>query len=225
MIIITGASGGLGKELFFELSKENKVIGIFNKQNLESKYNGIAVKLNLLDHSEIEKFVENYKSKLTNITLIQLAVGSIDGLLANYSFKNIRKTFELNLFSNIRFVQELLPYMISQKWGRIINFSSIVSNDGAIGAGIYASSKSALLGYNKTLSKEYGRFGITSNILELGYFESGLIETFNENQIKDIISKTSRKRLGKKSDLLSAIKFIQECDFYNGEVLKINGGR
>ena len=115
--------------------------------------------------------------------------------------------------------------MISQKWGRIIHCSSIVGSLGANGAGIYASSKSALIGYNKTLSKEYGRFGITSNILELGYFENGLINSFSKEKINQIITQTSSKRLGIVNDIIAAIEFIEKSNFYNGEILKLNGGR
>ena len=149
---------------------------------------------------------------------MNLAVKSIDGLLANYPIDKVRETFELNLFSNLYLVQALLPIMINQKWGRIIHFSSIIGNEGAKGAGIYAASKSALIGYNKSLSKEYGRFGITSNIIELGYFEKGLIESFNQEQIKNIIFNTSSRRLGGSDDIIHAIKFIQKSDFYNGEI-------
>ena len=109
--------------------------------------------------------------------------------------------------------------------GKNCTFSSIVGNEGAIGAGIYAASKSALIGYNKTLSKEYGRFGITSNIIELGYFEKGLIENFDQEKINNIISNTSSKRLGVSDDIIHAIKFIQKSDFFNGEILKLNGGK
>ena len=75
------------------------------------------------------------------------------------------------------------------------------------------------------MSKEYGRFGITSNILELGYFENGLINTFNEEKINQIITQTSSKRLGIVDDIIAAIEFIEKSNFYNGEILKLNGGR
>ena len=225
MFIITGASGGIGYELFKKLSKEYELIAISNKKKLEKNGNGICVNVNLLNHEEIDKLVDKYKDMLEKITVLNLAVKSFDGLLANYPMNKVRETFELNFFSNLYLVQALLPIMINQKWGRIIHFSSIVGNEGAKGAGIYAASKSALRGYNKTLSKEYGRFGITSNIIELGYFEKGLIESFNEEAIKNIISKTSSRRLGVSDDIIHAIKFIQKSDFYNGEILKLNGGK
>lgn len=225
MFILTGASGGIGYELFKKLSKENELIAISNKKKLENSGKGICVNVDLLNHEEIDNLVKNHKSSLNQITLLNLAVKSIDGLLANYPIDKVKETFELNFFSNLYLVQALLPIMINQKWGRIIHFSSIIGNEGAKGAGIYAASKSALIGYNKSLSKEYGRFGITSNIIELGYFEKGLIESFNQEQIKNIIFNTSSRRLGGSDDIIHAIKFIQKSDFYNGEILKLNGGK
>ena len=224
MILITGASGGIGYELFKKLSIKNDVIAISNNKKLENNEKGICLNINLLNHKEIDQLISKYQVKLDEITILNLAVKSFDGLLANYPIEKVRETFELNFFSNLYLVQAILPIMINQKWGRIIHFSSIVGNQGAVGAGIYAASKSALTGYNKTLSKEYGRFGITSNIIELGYFERGLIENFNQEKIKNIISNTSSRRLGVTDDIIHAIKFIQKSDFYNGEILKLNGG-
>ena len=225
MFIITGASGGIGYEIFQKLSIKNEVLAISNKKKLHSQEKGICENVNLLNHEEINKLVIKYKNILDHITIIQLAVNSFDGLLANYPIEKVRETFELNLYSNIYLVQALLPIMINQKWGRIIHFSSIIGNEGANGAGIYAASKSALIGYSKSLSKEYGRFGITSNIIELGYFEKGLIESFNEEKIKKIVTNTSVRRLGMTDDILQAIHFIKKTNFYNGEILKLNGGK
>ena len=225
MIIITGASGGIGYELYKKLSIKENVIAICNLKKLENEEKGICENVNLLNYEEIDELIIKHKKILDQITVLNLAVKSFDGLLANYPIEKVKETFELNFFSNFYLVKSLLPMMINQKWGRIINFSSIVGNEGARGAGIYAASKSALIGYNKTLSKEYGRFGITSNIIELGYFEKGLIESFNQEKINNIISSTSSRRLGISNDIIQAIRFIQKSDFYNGEVLKLNGGR
>ena len=224
MFLITGASGGIGYELFKKLSKNNDVIGISHTKKLEEHERGLFINIDLTNHEEINQMIKENKELMKKLTIIQLAVYSHDGLIANYPIEEIRKTFELNLFSNIVLLKSLLPIMIEQKWGRIIHFSSIIGNEGANGAGIYSSSKSALIGYSKTLAKEYGRFGITSNILELGYLDNGLIKNFKEEKIKAIISQTPVKRLGKIQDIISAINFIEKSNFYNGEVLKLNGG-
>ena len=224
MFLITGASGGIGYELIKKLSKNNDVIGISHTKKLEEHERGLFINIDLTNHEEINQMIKENKELMKKLTIIQLAVYSHDGLIANYPIEEIRKTFELNLFSNIVLLKSLLPIMIEQKWGRIIHFSSIIGNEGANGAGIYSSSKSALIGYSKTLAKEYGRFGITSNIVELGYFDNGLIKNFKEEKIKAIISQTPVKRLGKIQDIISAINFIEKSNFYNGEVLKLNGG-
>ena len=125
MFLITGASGGIGNQLFKELAKENEVIGIANKKILKSFGKGISLNVDLLNHEEIHKIVEKFRSKLKKVVIIQMAVNSYDGLIANYPLEKIRQTFELNLVSNIILVQALLPIMISQKWGRIIHCSSV----------------------------------------------------------------------------------------------------
>lgn len=224
MIILTGATGGIGLDLFKALSKKEKIIGIGNKSKIKGFENSRIINIDLLDHQQIDNFVRKYQKEFERITLIQLAVLNIDGLIANYKIEDARKLFELNFISNMALVKQLLPYMVQQKFGRIIHTSSIVANRGAVGAGIYAASKSALKGYSKTIAAEYGRFGITSNIINMGYFEKGLINSFNEKKIEKITNETPLKRLGKTNDIILAIDFIQKCDFFTGEELTIKGG-
>ena len=94
MFLITGASGGIGNQLYNELSKENKVIGVSNKKILQNMGKGISVTVDLLNHEEIHELVEKYKSELEKVVIIQLAVNSFDGLIANYPLEKIRQTFD-----------------------------------------------------------------------------------------------------------------------------------
>tara|TARA_A100001015_G_scaffold236115_1_gene268150 strand:+ start:4999 stop:5676 length:678 start_codon:yes stop_codon:yes gene_type:complete len=224
MIILTGASGGMGKFLFAEIEQNEPIIGISNTKTLTPSHKGIAAKVNLENPEDIKSFVSSNKKYMNNVTLVNMAVYSQDGLLANYNPDHLAKTFTVNLFSNIHLAQALLPTMIEQRFGRIIHISSIVGQSGNIGAGAYASSKSALVGYNKTLCKEYGRFGITSNIISLGYFEGGLINTLSEDKVAAITSEIPSKKLGQPCDILSALSFIRECKYLNGEIINLHGG-
>ena len=224
MIILTGASGGLGKKIYKHFEKSEPIIGLTNSKSLTPSFFGINEKVDLTNPKEIEKFVKNYKNKIRNLTLINMAVISKDGLLANYPTNQILETFSINVFSNIKLVQTLLPIMISQRFGRIIHVSSIVGQQGLVGAGIYAASKTALNGYSQTLAKEYARFQITSNILSLGYFEGGLLEKLGETFSKSILKKIPAKRFGKSEDILSAIKFLRDCEYINGENINLHGG-
>ena len=224
MIILTGASGGIGKKVFDHFEKNEPIIGITHQNTFKPSFSGIVEKIDLNNSKEIEQLVKLHKSKLNNITLINMAVFNKNGLLANYPTDQIQETFSINVFSNIKLVQALLPIMIEEKFGKIIHISSIIGQQGEIGAGIYAASKSALLGYNQTLAKEYARFRITSNILSLGYFEGGLSEKLSENQRKLTLKKIPAKRFGKTEDVLNALNFLRECEYLNGEVINLHGG-
>ena len=121
-------------------------------------------------------------------------------------------------------IKHLLPLMIAQNWGRIINVSSYLADNGAIGASAYSSSKSALIGLTKSLSKEYGRFNINSNIMELGYFDGGLADTLDEKIKKNILKRIPTKRLGNIEEISSCISLLIDSSYINGTTLKINGG-
>jgi NAD(P)-dependent dehydrogenase (short-subunit alcohol dehydrogenase family) len=180
--------------------------------------------VNLTNTNEITEFCDQHKEYLNDLTLINMAVYSHDSLMASVKPEQVYKTFEVNLFSNIYLVQKLIAIMISENFGRIIHISSVVGQVGNIGAGIYAASKTALTGYNKTLCKEYARFGITSNILSLGYFDGGLINTLPRQEVDKIVKKIPSRRLGASSEVIEAINFLRSCSYINGETINLHGG-
>lgn len=223
MIILTGASGGLGSQLVNDLKLMDEVILIFNKNKINID-GTLSVKLDISNENEVMNFVESNKSKLNNLTLINMATFSKDGLLANYDSSDWIKTFNINVNGPFFLIKNLLPIMISQKWGRIINISSYLANKGAIGASAYSSSKSALIGLTKSLAKEYARFNINSNILELGYFDGGLYNTLSEEIKTKILNTIPSKKLGEINEISACVDLIIKSKFINGSILKINGG-
>jgi len=97
-------------------------------------------------------------------------------------------------------------------------------SDGEVGAGAYAATKSALVGYNNTLAKEYGRFNITSNIVRLGFFEEGLINSFTKEKADEIRSKIPSKKFGQMEEILKIINYIQSSNYLNGATINLDGG-
>lgn len=224
MIILTGASGGIGQQVFSHYQGHEPIIGISNSKTIDCHSFGRSAKVNLTNSDAIVKFCDDHKKHLNDLTIINMAVYSHDSLMAYVKSEEVTKTFEVNLFSNIYLVQQLIPIMISENFGRIIHISSVVGQSGNVGAGIYAASKSALIGYNKTLCKEYARFGITSNILSLGYFDGGLINTLPEQEVDKIIKNIPSRRLGASSEVIEAINFLRSCSYINGETINLHGG-
>lgn len=223
MIILTGASGGLGSNLLKSLLLIDDLTLIYNSNKIEYK-GALSYKLNIINEDEVVDFIKFQKHNLKQITLVNMATFSKDGLLANYSTKNWQKTFDINVNGPFFLIKHLLPLMIAQNWGRIINVSSYLADNGAIGASAYSSSKSALIGLTKSLSKEYGRFNINSNIMELGYFDGGLADTLSHQIKNNILKKIPTKKLGNIEEVSSCISLLIDSSYINGSIIKINGG-
>jgi len=221
MIILTGASGGIGKQLVDELKKIDEVIGTYfkNKPDVGEYY-----QLDITNEESISSFVKAISSRLSKITLINLAGISIDKLTHNLLLEDWNKVLSVNLTGSFLISRHLLPYMIKEKWGRIINVSSVVSQIGVPGTAAYAASKSGLTGLTKTLAKEYASYGITVNCLCFGYFSSGLISTIPTNKVELLKEQIPMKKLGETKDISVAIEFLIKCDYITGTTINLNGG-
>ena len=114
--------------------------------------------------------------------------------------------------------------MIKESWGRIIHFSSIAGNRGAIGTLAYSASKSGILGMSKVLAKEYGKFGITSNVITPGYIDTGLIQLLTEEGKEEALKTIPLGKFGDPSNIVNAIEFIIKSDYVNGISIDIDGG-
>ena len=111
------------------------------------------------------------------MTLVHSAAVSRDNLAATLDVEDYQTVVDVNLRGNFLLTKGTLPTMIREKWGRIIHLSSIAGLRGEVGTLAYSTSKSGLIGMSRVLAKEYGRFNVTSNVLALGYFDNGLINT------------------------------------------------
>mgnify|MGYP006093061757 FL=1 len=225
MIILTGSTGGIGSEVLKELSLIDSVFAIYNstKPNNENlKLNNVEFyKLDVTSEQEIFKFIDLNKNRFKNLTLINLAGVSSDGLLINFNQDDWEKVFKINITSNFLLSKYLIPFMIKDKWGRIIHFSSIASGQGV---GAYSSSKEAINGLSKSISKEYGRFNITSNILKLGAFDIGMLNKLSTKEKKSFTDAIPNKTLGAADNIVNAIIFIIKSNFLNGSSITIDGG-
>lgn len=226
MFVLTGASGGIGQELIPSLLEQDEVLGIYHSQrpDMASDKNLHLEQLDIRSPEHIREFIEQWKPRLKKISLLHFAVESIDGLAATYKEEDWDRVFSVNLKGNFILTQCILPVMMQNKWGRIIHISSVAGLNGTPGTIAYAGSKTGLLGMSKVLAKEYARYGITSNVLNLGYFEVGLIHQLTEKKRQDLLKQIPSKRFGSVSNIVRAIQFLLEADYVNGAVIDIDGG-
>ena len=225
MIILTGASGGIGQQIIKPLSKFDNIIGIYNltKPKIDLK-NVSFIKIDLLKEIEILKLIKKIGSSKEKITLINCAGVKKDNLIINQPYKEWKSIIDLNLNTSFLLSKHLLKKMIFNQWGRVIFISSSGAIDGDLGTGAYSSSKTGLIGLSKVISKEYGKYNITSNIIELGAFDTGMYKKLNQKIKNKIIKKIPSDKLGQKEDIINTIKFIIDTSFMNGSVVKIDGG-
>jgi NAD(P)-dependent dehydrogenase (short-subunit alcohol dehydrogenase family) len=229
MIILIGSSSGIANSLIEELSKQDQIIAFYNtnRPSVKKKYNKIYYeKINLKKKNNYEFIFKKYCNKLLNTKLIfiNLAAITLDKLLLDVSRKNIIDLFNVNVVSSILIIKSLIPFMIKNNWGRIVHFTSTKALMGDVGISIYSSTKSSLTGLSNSLSKEYGRFNITSNIISLGYFDSPMWRRLKSEKQFELLGQVPSKTLGNPKNILNAINFIIKSDYLNSANIKLDGG-
>lgn len=226
MIILTGASGGIGQAILSSLAELDDVIAISHSKTINvNKLNRVeSHQLDLTSEREVNEFVSANKDKLSNVVLVHAAALSLDNLVVKFDTKDWEQVINLNLNGNFLLTRALLTTMMGDGWGRIIHISSVAAIKGTIGTIAYSTTKTGLLGMSRVLANEYARFGITSNVLIPGYFNTGLIDTLNEKTYQKLIESIPSKKLGDPSNIVNAIDFLTKSEYVNGSTINIDGG-
>ena len=225
MIIITGASRGIGDFLFnaLLLNSKEQVIGFYNNtkppKNIEK-----FVRINLTNYEEIQKFVNSANLELQNITLINCAGITYNSFTHKSNHEQWKNVIDTNLNGTYNIIRGLLPFMRNQKFGRIINFSSVVALKPTPGISAYAASKSALWGLSKSIAIENATFNITINNINLGYSELGMIEMVPDEYKKGIISQIPMGILCPPEDILNTVNFLMATKYITGSSIDLSGG-
>jgi 3-oxoacyl-[acyl-carrier protein] reductase len=227
MIILTGASGGIGRAILPSLAVLDDVVAIYNKNlpDISGIAGVIPYRLDLTSERDVTDFVESMKDQLKNITLIHAAaLARQERLAAQFKTEDWDQVMEVNLRGNFFLTRALLMPMIKEKWGRIIHFSSAAGMHVAPGTLAYSTSKTALLGMSRVFATEYARFGITSNVLVNGYFNTGMYHALSEKAQKKLIDSIPSRRLGDPSNIVNAVEFLMKSEYVNGSTIHIDGG-
>ena len=226
LYIVVGAGSGLGHEFVKHVSIKNKTIGIYNKTKRVGNKNIIYLKVNIENKKQIEKFFKEKKSfinKFKIITFINFATYKKDNLILNIKNKDIKKTFSINLFSNIFFIQNLIKNFYLKKLN-IIFISSSLGKSVDAGTLLYSSSKISLESLMKSIVIEYSEFDVRCNTLVLGFFKSPLWNRLNDVKKNNITKLLPSKKIGKVSNILNTIKFIEKNDDINSSLIYLDSG-
>ncbi|MCV2525281.1 MAG: 3-oxoacyl-[acyl-carrier-protein] reductase [Candidatus Lightella neohaematopini] len=232
--LVTGASRGIGFAIARLLSLNGFiVIGTStNKYGLKainncSKSNIIGKILDLSDLNSIDNFLSNLFNEFSNIdVLINNAGITNDSLFVRMSSKFWQSVINVNLTSIFHITKAIVKRMITNKFGRIINISSVVGSIGNIGQVNYATTKSGIIGFSKSLAKELARYNITVNVISPGFIMTDMTKNLNDKQKSYILSKIPLNRFGTPEDIAHVVLFLSSnnSSYITGETINVNGG-
>ena len=223
LILFFGSSGGIGQELNKILIKKYKVISFYNKTRI-SKKGKLTKKINFLSNKDINNISKIVNLDNYRIIILNFASIKIDKLSLYVEEKDYKKTMEINVNGFFKVINKVIPFMMKNKWGRVINVSSTGGILGDKGTILYSMSKNATLSMMRVMSKEYGKFNITFNTLKLGNFNLGLFKKLNKEYRKKLLNKVPSKKTGNIKDILFAIDFLIKANYVNGSSINIDGG-
>jgi 3-oxoacyl-[acyl-carrier protein] reductase len=219
--IINGINSELAQLFVKKLKKNDKIVGFYRYS-----YNGIKNKNVFTTKSlkNLARDIENRFKGNKKIIFLNFAAVRDENLLLNLNLKEVSSTLESNILSSLKIAQKLIPLMIKYNFGRFIFLSSKKSEKGSEGNILYSFSKSGLYGLSRTISKEYSKFNITSNIISLGYFNSKMWMSLNSNIKKKLLNQTLYGKLGNPSIISDVIKLIVKHQFVNMSKIDLDGG-
>ena len=232
-ILITGASGGIGNELVKKfVSLGGNVLGTGTKTEkldlIKKKYPSIKVKkFDMSDHSRIEEFVDDVTLELGGLDiLINNAGTNVDNLSLRMKDGEWKKVIDINLTSTFLIAKHSIKKMLKNKFGRVVNITSVVAHTGNLGQANYAASKAGIIGMSKSLAIEYAKKNITVNCVSPGFIVSDMTMNIAEKVKLYLQSRIPMGKLGTGEDVSNCVAFLssEQASYVTGETIHVNGG-
>ena len=234
---VTGASRGIGRAVALTLGRAGfEIVAASTTIENNSEFaaemraagaNFLAINLNSESAESIkEAFGRALKEKGRIDVLVNNAGIARDGLAVRMKPADWDVVLRTNLNGAFFAIQQALPGMMRNRWGRIINISSVVGQAGGAGQVNYAASKAGLIGLSKSLAQELGSRGITVNVVAPGYIATDMTKGLPEERKQKILAAIPIGRIGTPDDVAAAVKFLasEEAGYITGHVLAVNGG-
>ncbi|MEO0144207.1 MAG: 3-oxoacyl-[acyl-carrier-protein] reductase [candidate division WOR-3 bacterium] len=236
--IITGASRGIGKAIAYKFAQNSYNLGLIArneealrsiKQELEKNYN-IKVEIycaDVSDYKKSEEIVDDFYKKFNRIDVLVNNAGITDDkFLLRMTEQDWDNVINVNLKSVFNFSKFVSKYMLKQKFGVIINISSVVGIIGNAGQTSYSASKSAIIAFTKSLAKELGSRNIRVNAVAPGFILTDMTEKLNEDIKNYYLSQIALRRFGSVEEVANVVYFLasDEASYITGQVIIVDGG-
>lgn len=236
--IVTGGSRGIGRQTVLELARNEYAVAIVYQGN-EEKANetmqmamaegaeAIAIKCDVASMESVTSMVNEVMEKWGRVdVLVNNAGQTADGLLMRMSEEDFDKIISVNLKGTFNCVKAVTSIMMKQRYGRIVNLSSVVGVTGNAGQANYAASKAGIIGFTKSVAKELASRGITANCVAPGYVETDMTEVLSDKIKEAILVQIPMKRCADPKEIASVIGFLvsEKANYITGQVINVDGG-
>ena len=232
-ILVTGASGGIGSEIVKKfVSLGGDVLGTGTKAEkldlIKKQYQSIKVKkFDISEHSRIEEFIDDVVLELGGLdVLINNAGTNVDNLSLRMKEEEWKKVIDINLTSTFLLAKYAIKKMLKNKFGRVVNITSVVGHTGNLGQSNYAAAKSGIIGMSKSLALEYAKKNITINCVSPGFIVSDMTMNIAEKVKVYLTSRIPMGKLGTGEDVSNCVAFLssEQSSYITGETIHVNGG-
>jgi 3-oxoacyl-[acyl-carrier protein] reductase len=235
--LVTGASQGIGRACALRLAKEGATVAVAarNQEKLnelvsEISASGGKAAAFALDVSNEDQVKETVKAVIAQFGKIDILVNNAgitrDQLVMRMKREDWDAVLQTNLTSAYLCIQAVIPSMLKQRWGRIINITSVFGQMGQAGQANYSASKAGLIGLTMAIAREVGSRNITSNAIAPGFIETAMTAVLSDEFKQAAVKQIPLGRVGTSDDVAGAVAFLASDDasYITGHVLSVNGG-
>jgi len=235
--LVTGASQGIGRACALRLARSGAAVAVAarNQEKLDAVVEEITSAGGksasfLMDVAEEDQIKNAFKSALAQFGKIDILVNNAgitrDQLIMRMKRADWDSVLNTNLTSAYLCIQQVIGSMLKQRWGRIINVTSIFGQTGQAGQANYAASKAGLIGLTMAIAREIGSRNITCNAVAPGFIETAMTSAISDDLKQNALKMIPLGRIGTPEDVANAVAFLasEESSYITGDVLNVNGG-
>ncbi len=235
--IVTGGGQGIGREICLRLARNKAKVIIFDVKEESFKKtveeireidgNILALKVDVTKYEEVKKAVSYVIDKYEGVDILVNNAGiARDSLLSRMKEENWHKVLDVNLTGVFNCLKAVIRCMMKQRYGRIVNISSIIGLRGNIGQANYSAAKAGIIGLTKSAARELGRYGISVNAVAPGFIDTAMTRELDEKVVDRITSQVPLLRIGRPEEVASLVAYLasEEAGYITGEVIRVDGG-
>ncbi len=236
--LVTGGSKGIGKSIAIKLaedgydiaftysSDENAANDTLEELNKLGS-NSLSIKKDMSIEEDVKEAIKEIEEKLGTVDVLVNNAGiTRDGLLMKMKAEDFDRVIEVNLRSVFLTTREIIRPMIKKRYGKIINISSVVGIMGNAGQANYAASKAGVIGFTKSIAKEFASRGVRANAIAPGFVETDMTKVLKEDVKEEMLKNIPLGYFAKPEDVANLVSFLasEKSDYITGQVIQIDGG-